>query len=133
MGVRQQFKMDKFDWCITIYYTVDDTQKAEILGILEELGCDKSTLDSVAKNLEKAKSDTGFTYSSYKHQCSIVVIHKASSIGEFINTFEHEKNHLEMHICEALDINPYSEEAAHMSGDLAQMILEKALYSIVEL
>lgn len=133
MGVRQQFKMDKFDWCITIYYTVDDTQKAEILGILEELGCDKSTLDSVAKNLEKAKRDTGFTYSSYKHQCSIVVIHKASSIGEFINTFEHEKNHLEMHICEALDINPYGEEAAHMSGDLAQMILEKALYSIVEL
>ena len=133
MGVRQQFKMDKFDWCITIYYTVDDTQKEEILGMLEELGCDKFTLNSVAKNLEKAKSDTGFTYSSYKHQCSIVVIHKASSIGEFINTFEHEKNHLEMHICEALDINPYSEEAAHMSGDLAQMILEKALYSIVEL
>lgn len=62
-----------------------------------------------------------------------MVIHKASSIGEFINTFEHEKNHLEMHICEALDINPYSEEAAHMSGDLAQLILEEALCSIVEL
>lgn len=62
-----------------------------------------------------------------------VVIHKASSIGEFINTFEHEKNHLEMHICEALDINPYSEKAAHMSGDLAQLILEEALYSIAEL
>lgn len=38
-----------------------------------------------------------------------------------------------MHICEALGINPYSEEAAHMSGDLSQMIIEKALYSIVEL
>lgn len=133
MGVRQQFKMDKFDWCITIYYTVDDTQKIEILKKLEELGCDKYTLESVTSNLTKAREDTGFTYSSYKDQCSIVVIHKASSIGEFINTFEHEKNHLEMHICEALDINPYGEEAAHMSGDLAQMILEKALYSIVEL
>lgn len=133
MGVRQQFKMDKFDWCITIYYTVDDTQKMEILNKLEELGCDKFTIESVTRNLSKAKHDTGFTYSSYKDQCSILVIHKASSIGEFINTFEHEKNHLEMHICEALDINPYSEEAAHMSGELAQMILEKALYSIVEL
>lgn len=133
MGVRQQFKMDKFDWCVTIYYTVDDTQKMEILEKLESLGCDKETLDSVTRNLSKAKEDTGFTYSSYKDQCSIIVIHKASSIGEFINTFEHEKNHLEMHICEALDINPYGEEAAHMSGDLAQMILEKALYSIVEL
>lgn len=83
--------------------------------------------------VSNAELDTGFAYSSYDKQCSIVVIHKASSIGEFINTFEHEKNHLEMHICEALDINPYSEEAAHMSGDLAQLILEEALYSIVEL
>ena len=89
--------------------------------------------DSIKRNLSNAELDTGFAYSSYDKQCSIVVIHKASSIGEFINTFEHEKNHLEMHICEALDINPYSEEAAHMSGDLAQLILEEALYSIVEL
>lgn len=133
MGVRQQFKMDKFDWDVTIYYTVDEDQKMEIFGELMRLECDKNTLDSIVKNLDKARNDTGFTYSSFKHQCSIIVIHKASSIGEFINTFEHEKNHLEMHICEALEINPYSEEAAHMSGYLSQMILEKALYSIVEL
>lgn len=133
MGIRQQFKMDKFDWDVTIYYTVGEDQKMEIFGELMKLECDKGTLDSIVRNLDKAKSDTGFTYSSFKHQCSIVVIHKASSIGEFINTFEHEKNHLEMHICEALEINPYSEEAAHMSGYLAQMILEKALCSIVEL
>lgn len=133
MGIRQQFKMDKFNWCITIYYTVDEAQKVEIIEHLEELGCDKDTLSSIIQNLSKAKKDTGFTYSNYKGQCSLIVIHKASSIGEFINTFEHEKNHVEMHICEALGINPYSEEAAHMSGDLAQIILEEALYSIVEL
>lgn len=133
MGVRQQFRMDKFDWCITIYYTVDEDQKKQILDELQKLECDRETLESVIKNLDKAKEDTGFTYSSYRHHSSVIVIHKASSIGEFINTFEHEKNHLEMHICEALEINPYLEEAAHLSGDLAQAILEKALYSIVEL
>lgn len=133
MGVRQQFKMDKIDWAVTIYYTVDEDQKMEIFGELMKLECDKTILDSIVKNLTNAREDTGFTYSSFKHKSSIIVIHKASSIGEFINTFEHEKNHLEMHICEALGINPYSEEAAHLSGDLAQMILEKALYSIVEL
>lgn len=133
MGVKQQFKIDKFDWCVTIYYTVDEDQKMEVFGELMKLECDKETLDSIVKNLSNARNDTGFTYSSYKHHSSIMVIHKASSIGEFINTFEHEKNHLEMHICEALDINPYSEKAAHLSGDLAQLILEKALYSIIEL
>lgn len=133
MAVRQNFKLKSVDWHITIYYTVNDEYKKEILDMLDGFKCNKATLESVYKNLDKAKEDTGFTYSNFRSRCSIVVIHKASSIGEFINTFEHEKNHLEMHICEALDINPYSEEAAHMSGDLAQLILEEALYSIVEL
>lgn len=133
MGVRQHLNLSKYDWCITIYYTVDGTQRREIIEKLKEMGCDNETMKSITKNLERAGEDTGFTYSNYERQTSIIVIHKASSVGEFINTFEHEKNHLEMHICEALDINPYSEEAAHMSGDLAQLILEEALYSIVEL
>lgn len=133
MAIRQNFKLNDFDWHITIYYTVNDEYKREILDMLDGFKCSEEVLKSVYNNLDKACLDTGFTYSSFRSRCSIVVIHKASSIGEFINTFEHEKNHLEMHICEALDINPYSEEAAHMSGDLAQIILEEALYSIAEL
>lgn len=129
----QHLKMNKYDWSITIYYTVDSIQKEEILHKLKEYNCTEDILDSIKNNLNNAYEDTGFTYSNYEKQCSVLVIHKASSIGEFINTFEHEKNHLEMHICEALDINPYSEEAAHMSGDLAQLILEQALLSIVNL
>nr|DAQ71190.1 MAG TPA: hypothetical protein [Crassvirales sp.] len=131
--MKQSFKIKKYNWSIVIYYTVNDEESKEIIDKLEDLHCNSKTLESIKRNLEDAKVDTGFAYSSYNKQYSIVVIHKASSIGEFINTFEHEKNHLEMHICEALDINPYSEEAAHMSGNLAQLILEEALYSIVEL
>ena len=133
MGIRQHLKMDRVGWCITIYYTVNPKQKKEILDELKNMNCNEDTLQSITNNLEKAAEDTGFTYSSYDKRCSILVIHKASSIGEFINTFEHEKNHLEMHICEALDINPYSERAAILSGNLAQTILEEALYSIAEL
>lgn len=131
--MRQNFKLKKYDWNISIYYTVNDTDKKDIIEMLESLKCSSKVLDSIKNNLNNACVDTGFTYSNYCENHSILVIHKASSIGEFINTFEHEKNHLEMHICEALDINPYSEEAAHLSGLLAQVILEEALYSIVEL
>ena len=131
--MKQSFKIKKYNWSIVIYYTVNDEESKEIIDKLEDLHCNSKTLESIKRNLEDAKVDTGFAYSSYNKQYSIVVIHKASSIGEFINTFEHEKNHLEMHICEALDINPYSEEAAHMSGNLAQLILEEALYAMVEL
>ena len=131
--MRQNFKLEKYSWSIIIYYTVTEEEKKEVLDMLEGLGCSDTVFESIKTKLTNASLDTGFAYSSYEKHCSIIVIHKASSIGEFINTLGHEKNHLEIHICEAMDINPYSEEAAHMSGDLAQLILEEALYSIVEL
>lgn len=131
--MRQNFKVKNYNWNVIIYYSVNDEEKKEIIEMLESLNCNLNTLESIKKNLNKSELDTGFTYSNYSKYLSIIVIHKASNIGEFINTFEHEKNHLEMHICEALDINPYSEEAAHLSGDLAQLIIEKALCSIIEL
>lgn len=133
MGLRQQFKIRKYDWNVIIYYTVDEKQKTEIVTELKELQPDKETFEKLERNLMNSELDTGFIYSSFYKKFSLIVIHKASSIGEFVNTFEHEKNHLEMHICEALDINPYSEEAAVLSGELAMQILNEALYNIADL
>ena len=133
MGLRQQFKIRKYDWDVVIYYTVDEKQKTEIVTELKELQPDKETFENLERNLTHSELDTGFIYSSFYKKFSLIVIHKASSIGEFVNTFEHEKNHLEMHICEALDINPYSEEAAILSGETAMQILNEALYNIAEL
>lgn len=131
--MKQSVKLKGYDWTVIIYYTVTDGDKKDIIATLDGVGCDDHTFSTIKANLSKAAEDTGFAYSCYEKHFSIIVIHKASSIGEFINTFEHEKNHLEMHICEALDINPYSEEAAHMSGNLAQTILEDALCKIISL
>ena len=133
MGLRQQFKIRMYDWDVVLYYTVDEAQKTEIVTELKELQPDKETFDKLERNLMNAELDTGFIYSSFYKQFSLIVIHKASSIGEFVNTFVHEKNHLEMHMCEALDINPYSEEAAILSGELAMQILNEALCNIAEL
>lgn len=133
MGLRQQFKIRKYDWDVVIYYTVDEKQKAEIITELKELQPNKETFERLERNLINQELDTGFIYSSFQKKFSLIVIHKASSIGEFVNTFVHEKNHLEMHICEALDINPYSEEATILSGETAMQILNEALYNIAEL
>lgn len=133
MGFKQQLKIRKYGWNVVIYYTVDEEQKTNIVTELKELQPSKETLDKLERNLMNAELDTGFIYSSFYKKYSIIVIHKASSIGEFVNTIVHEKNHLEMHICEALDINPYSEEAAILSGELAMQMLDEALYNIAEL
>lgn len=133
MGLKQQFKIRKYDWDVTVYYTVDEKQKEDVVTELKELQPDKETFEKLERNLMNAELDTGFIYSSFYKQRSIIVVHKASSVGEFVNTFVHEKNHLEMHICEALDINPYSEEAAVLSGEIAMQIINQILYSIAQL
>lgn len=130
--MRQNFKIPAYNWNTIIYYTINDTEAQEIKDMLGE-DCSDTVREFIVKNLDERTENTGFVYSNYSRHYSIVVIHKASSIGEFINTFEHEKNHLEMHICETYGINPYSEEAAHLSGHLAQLIIEKALSTITSI
>jgi hypothetical protein len=53
---------------------------------------------------------------------SIIVINKPTTLEEFVNVYNHEKNHLEMHICDAYGIDPHSEEAAELSGNLAKCL-----------
>lgn len=116
-------------WDIIFYYTPTEQEKKEILSCLSN----SDHLSSITSSLKSAAKDTGFTYSDYSNCKSILVIYKSSSLGEFINTIEHEKRHLEMHICDALDVNPYSEEAAHLSGDLSQKMLEDALCGLINI
>lgn len=53
---------------------------------------------------------------------SYTIINNASTIVEFLGTFNHEKNHIKMHICKTLHIDPFSEEASILSGNLAKSI-----------
>lgn len=64
--MKQQFKVNKYDWCVTIYYTVDDKQKSEVIECLEKMSCDRKTLESIKSNLERAALDTGFAYSNFE-------------------------------------------------------------------
>lgn len=131
--MKQTFSIPECGWEVTVYYAVGKTGAKEVAEKLESIGCGGSVLTSARGNLERAALDTGLTYSNYGSRSSVMVIHKASNVGEFVNTISHEKTHLLMHICDAMDINPYSEDAARLSGDVSQILLEKALRSIVSL
>lgn len=40
---------------------------------------------------------------------------------------KHGKNHVEMHICKEFGIDPYSEKAAYLSGQLAKKLFKAQL------
>lgn len=97
----------------------------EVITVLEELDC--PVIQAAVSNIQSGYN-TGFTYS--KGNTSVMVINKCTSIVEVINTYNHEKNHIEMHICKELGIDPYSEEASYLSGDLSELIFDKILQQI---
>lgn len=78
-------------------------------------------------NVEE-KSNASVNKRLYKQEHkSIIVINRPDSAEEFIDTYNHEKNHVEMHICKEFGIDPYSEKAAYLSGQLAKKLFKAQL------
>lgn len=124
--IKQNFYLEDWDWYVTVYYAVDTLYMDDILGELEEIGCSEKKLDEIAESLAKQQYNTGLTYSNLKGRCSVMVIGLTSTPAQFQNTFDHEKGHLAMHICEVDKIDPFSEEYQYLTGDIGQSMFPVA-------
>ena len=58
------------------------------------------------------------TFSNSNSRSSLIVIGKTSNPEEFSNSYDHEKFHLAMHIVKEDNIDPFSENAAYLIGDI---------------
>lgn len=128
--IHYEVYFDKYNWSVEVYIILSYADKQNILDTVKRMGGSKKILDSVYKNLQE-NFNSGFTYSNPKYRKSLMVVNRSSSMEEFINTYNHEKNHVEMHICEELGIDPYSEEAAYLSGNMAQQLFLPAVCSFL--
>jgi hypothetical protein len=117
--IHYEVYFDKYRWSVEVFIILSKPGTAEIMSAVKRAGGSKKVLNSAYANLME-DFNSGFAYSSPKYRKSIMVVNRSSSMEEFINTYNHEKNHVEMHICEELGIDPYSEEAAYLSGNMAQ-------------
>jgi hypothetical protein len=106
-----------YDWEVEVYVVLNNCYISKIIDSLRD--CPQSEIQSAFLNLT-TRVNSGFVKTMDKR--SIVVINKPTTIEEFVNVYNHEKNHLEMHICEEFGIDPYSEEAAELSGKLAKCL-----------
>ncbi len=128
--IHYEVYFDKYRWSVEVFIILSQPDITSIMNAVKRAGGSEKVLDSAYANLQE-DFNSGFTYSSPKYRKSIMVVNRSSSMEEFINTYNHEKNHVEMHICEELDIDPYSEEAAYLSGNMAQQLFLPAVCSFL--
>lgn len=123
-------RFEKYDWEVEVIIMLYSTQVKKVYKSLADMRCPEDIMYKAYENIESG-IDSGFTYTNPKLHKSLMFINNHSSMYEFINTYNHEKNHVEMHICEELNIDPHSEEAAYLSGELAQQLFLPAVCSFL--
>ncbi|MBO8474818.1 MAG: hypothetical protein IAB91_05970 [Bacteroidetes bacterium] len=128
----QDFFLYKYGWHVRVYYAVTSYWTRRIVSNLEHIGCNGSNLRRSRESLEEGNLNTGLTYSNLREGETVMVISITSTPAEFLNSWEHEKKHLARHIEQAYGIDPYSEEAAYLEGDIAQKMFKVANNFICE-
>lgn len=127
---QQRFIIEYLEWKVIVLY--NPKYITEVLRILEECGCADCHSGEIIQYLLRDELNSGCIYSNKTKKTSVIIVGRSSNLGQFINTLEHEKNHLEMHICDAFDIDPFSEQAAILSGDISQILLNNALDTLIK-
>ena len=115
-----------YDWEVEVYVILKDCYINKIIDSLN--GSSESEIQQAFLNIT-TRVNSGFVKTFDKR--SVVVINKPITLEEFVNVYNHEKNHLEMHICEAYNIDPHSEEAAELSGNLAKCLFSSLVEELL--
>lgn len=124
--LKQHFNIPKYNWEVDVYYYVTCYYLNEILSKLRSMGCSDNTLEDAYKNMSSCKLNTGITYSNINEHKTLIIISTTSNPAQFLNSLFHEIYHLVTHIEDEYNINPMSEEAAYLAGNIGYIIFPKA-------
>lgn len=122
--IRQRFTLPNYDWRVYAYYVVTKPNADEILDALVHIGCSGEDLQRAYNNLTSGRIDTGLTYSNSDTRETVIVFAKTSSAKEFQQSYKHETGHLQSHIAQTFDIDPYGEEIQYIGDDIVDATWE---------
>lgn len=124
--ITQEFCLPRYGWRVRVYYAVTTYWRGMILRDMYDTGCRGGRLERARRSLASGDVNTGITYSNMSRRETVMVISLTSSPAEFLNSWEHEKKHLARHVEQAFGIDPYSEQAAYLEGEIAQKMFSIA-------
>lgn len=113
-------------WKITFVLSYECEYCNDVIGLLLDTDCPDNIIEKAYRQLTYCADNLGLTYNNPEIMQSVVVVGRASSKKEFFNTLSHEMLHLLLSVMRAYDINPDSEQAAYLFGDMMMCIYDNA-------
>ena len=119
--ILKKINIEQYNWRVTLLMDTDCSNNAEIIKELEKIECPDYYIYEALENLDTCKNNLGLAYSNRRLRHSVIVVGKASSHAELLNTTTHEFYHLVTHISETFDIED-DETKANLMGDLCMVV-----------
>ena len=89
--IKQRFRLDRFDWEITIFYAVHGYYPDVILDELRRIGIRGKKLENAEENLISGEINSGLAYVNNGE--AVCVIGIASSADQYMDSIVHEVLH----------------------------------------
>ena len=108
------------DWGILMVYDYDYRDFDRIWSMLLAFGMPNWKAEQALMVL--SRMDTGMTYSIFHDTMSVIFISEGTSDEEWFDSVMHELKHVVEHISEYYDVDPRSEAAAYLQGEIGRLI-----------
>ena len=116
--IRVDVHIPKWDYEVSCFFAVTEYWVADIMEELFYLQIDAENARRAYDNLNSGDLDTGLWFANPRQRKAIIVVAKASSAAEFINSVSHENHHLASYVAKQFDLDPTGEEVAYFAGEL---------------
>lgn len=107
------------DWHVDVFFCITRYEEGVLEGALRDADAPVGVIVRMRQIARDDEYNTGFTCAGGKRKRCVVVIGKASSAEQLLNTFCHEIYHLTSYIARAEGTNPFGEAAAYLDGDIS--------------
>lgn len=126
--IKQYVYLEEYDWHILIIYNASQ-DLSEVAKELWNIHC-PSIIARHALTHVITKWNNGFCFTNDRLHASIICVAEVDSDEELVNTVIHELKHLQSHICSYYGISEKGEEAAYLSGDVAEEFYKVFKYEL---
>ena len=123
--------LEQYNWSVDIYVIQYKHDLKYLDCIVSKYNLPNKIYDKLTNRLTNY-INSGFIYNCDKTNHSIIFVGESDSIYEAANTLAHEKNHLEIYLCKLLNINPESEDAAILSGDITEQLINPYIVQLIK-
>lgn len=124
--VQTGFWIGSRDWWVMASLGIEEGDLREVYEGLRSVGLPEQKVREVCDAL--SEPNNGYTYTDYDGKYTLIYASRATSAEQMFDTIEHELNHAVEHISTYYGVDPKSEEASYLAGELGRLLWPAAAY-----